>query len=78
MKDREKALKEVLGHHFIGHSRRIEALVKLVVGLLHLGSVSYSKLSKVTWKLLNKQGNSNTEERIAVVERLLSHLSKEQ
>lgn len=153
MKDTEKALKGVVGEHFIGHSRRLEMLVKLVIGLLHMGSVSYSKLSKVVnplverasnfkriqrfmkqfsfcqssyvqlvwslfverdqwvalsmdrtnwkfgkqninilvlgisykgtaipliWKLLDKQGNSNTEERIAVVERLLSHLSKEQ
>ena len=153
MKDSEKALKAVLQDHFIGHSKRLELLVKLVLGLLHLGSVSYSKLSKVlnpmvkrasnfkriqrfmkaysfsqqayiqlvwslfvekgnwvvlsmdrtnwkfvkrninilmlgisykgtaiplVWSLLDKRGNSNTSERIALIDRLLAHLNQQQ
>ena len=153
MKDREKELKAVLQDHFVGHSKRLELLVKLVIGLIHLGSVSYSKLSKVinpmvkrasnfkriqrfmkaysfsqqayvrlvwslfvekgtwvvlsmdrtnwkfgkrninilmlgisykgtaiplVWSLLDKRGNSNTSERIALIDRLLVHLNAQQ
>ncbi|MCH2046658.1 MAG: hypothetical protein MK212_21265 [Saprospiraceae bacterium] len=45
MKDSEKKLKEELSHHFSLHGQRMKMLVKLVLGLLKLGSISYSKLS---------------------------------
>lgn len=57
MKDSEKALKEELAAHFVGHSKRVEMLVKLLLGLLHLGSVSYSKLSKVINPLVQRASN---------------------
>lgn len=47
MKDSEKELEEALSSHFAGDLRRIRLLVKLILGLLKLGTVSYSKLSKV-------------------------------
>jgi hypothetical protein len=153
MKDSEKELKEELSRHFVAHGQRMTMLVKLIFGLLKLGTISYSKLSKVInpsverlsnfkriqrfmksftfcqqayiqlvwslfvgkrqwvalsmdrtnwkfgesninilmlgisykgtaipliWKLLDKRGNSNTEERIELLDGLLGHLSQEQ
>lgn len=153
MKDSEKELKEELSHHFVAHSQRIKMLVKLVLGLLKLGTISYSKLSLVinpkvkrcsnfkriqrfvkcfsfcqkayiqlvwhliasqqnwvalsmdrtnwkfgesninilmlgisykgtaiplVWMLLDKRGNSNTSERIELMEKLQQHLTDSQ
>ena len=153
MKDTEKALKEELSQHFIAQAQRICMLAKLILGVLKMGTVSYSKLSKVlnpnvkrdsnfkriqrfiklfnfckrayiqlvwrlfseegkyiiltmdrtnwkfgqsninilmlgisykgtaiplVWSLLNKRGNSNTKERIALMNELLERLSKKQ
>jgi hypothetical protein len=47
MKDTEKELKEELSQHFVAHGQRMKMLIKLILGLLKLGTVSYSKLSKV-------------------------------
>jgi len=153
MQDSEKSLEKELSKHFKGDKRRILVLTKLLIGILYLGSVSYSKLSKIlnplvkrasnfkriqrfikgfsfdrgmyiqfvwglfvkkenwvalsmdrtnwkfgnstinillvgisykgtaiplVWKLLNKEGNSNTRERIELLESLKRHLKEEQ
>ncbi|MFK7796133.1 MAG: IS4 family transposase [Aureispira sp.] len=153
MQDSKKVLESELGTHFKGDQRRLLVLTRLILGILHLGSVSYSKLSKVlnplvkrssnfkriqrfikgfsfdrgvyiqfvwglfvkknnwvimsmdrtnwkfgksninilligisykgtaiplVWKLLNKRGNSNTEERIELIESLKSYLKEDQ
>ena len=45
MKDTEKVLKEELSKLFEGQSQRLTMLSKLIIALLKLGTVSYSKLS---------------------------------
>lgn len=47
MKDTEKELKEELSQYFVAHGQRMKMLIKLILGLLKLGTISYSKLSKV-------------------------------
>jgi hypothetical protein len=47
MKDREKVLKEELPKLFEGHSQRLTMLSKLILGIVQLGTISYSKLSLV-------------------------------
>ena len=44
MKDTEKVLKEEISKIFEGHSQRLSMLSKLLIALLKLGTVSYSKL----------------------------------
>jgi len=57
MKDSEKALKEELSAHFAGHYKRLEMLAKLILGILKLGTISYSKLSKVINPNVQRQSN---------------------
>lgn len=57
MKDTEKELKEELGHHFVAHSQRMKMLVKLILGLLKLGTISYSQLSKVINPKVKRSSN---------------------
>lgn len=45
MKDTEKVLKEELSQIFKGQSQRITMLCKLLLGMIKLGTISYSKLS---------------------------------
>ena len=45
MKDTEKVLKEELSNHFAGQSQRLTMLAKIVIGMLKLSTISYSKLS---------------------------------
>ena len=45
MKDTEKVLKEELSKHFAGQSQRLTMLAKIVIGMLKLSTISYSKLS---------------------------------
>jgi len=47
MKDREKDLQEELSKIFSGQSQRLWMLSKLIMGLIQLGTVSYSKLCLV-------------------------------
>ena len=153
MKDTEKDLKDELSKVFAGQSQRLTMLSKLILSIIKLGSISYSKLSLVInpqvknasnfkriqrfvkcynfssqcyinfvwrlfeskdkwvalsidrtnwkfgkqninilligisykgtaipliWKLLNKRGNSSSEERIELINDLLKRLTKEQ
>jgi len=47
MQDTEKELKAEIKAYFDGDARRISMMVKLILGILKLGCVCYSKLSKV-------------------------------
>ena len=47
MEDTEKKLKEELSEYFVLHAQRMKVLIKLILGMLKLGTVSYSCLSKV-------------------------------
>ena len=57
MQDSKKVLESKLGAHFKGEQRRILVLTRLILGILHLGSVSYSKLSKVLNELVKRSSN---------------------
>lgn len=57
MEDSEKGLKEELSVHFAGHYKRLEMLSKLILGILKLGTISYSKLSKVINPNVQRQSN---------------------
>ncbi len=47
MEDRERQLEEQLSAHFIGNIQRQRMLSKLVLGMVQLGTISYSKLRLV-------------------------------
>ena len=57
MKDTEKVLKEELSKLFEGQSQRLSMLSKLIIALLKLGTVSYSKLSIVINPSVKKDSN---------------------
>jgi hypothetical protein len=57
MKDREKVLKEELPKLFEGHSQRLTMLSKLILGIVQLGTISYSKLSLVINPKVQKLSN---------------------
>ena len=57
MKDTEKVLKEELSKHFAGQSQRLTMLTKLILGILKLGTVSYSKLCLVINPSVQKDSN---------------------
>lgn len=57
MKDTEKVLKEELSKSFKGQSQRLTMLSKLILGLLKLGTVNYSKLSLVLNPLAKSSSN---------------------
>jgi len=57
MKDTEKVLKEELSKHFAGHSQRLSMLSKLIISLIKMGTVNYSKLSLVLNPLVDKLSN---------------------
>ena len=57
MQDKEKGLEKELKEHFKTHGRRMEMLVKLILGLLMLGSLNYSKLSKVINPRVQRSSN---------------------
>lgn len=56
-KNREKALKAELSHHFTGQAQRIVVLSKLILGMLQMSSVNYSKLSLVLNPLVKVSSN---------------------
>lgn len=57
MEDSKKALKEELNIHFTSHHMRLEMLIKLIWGLLKLGTISYSKLSEVINSTVRRVAN---------------------
>jgi len=57
MKYTEKVLKEELSKHFEGQSQRLVMLTKLILSILKLGTISYSKLSLILNPFVNKESN---------------------
>lgn len=57
MKDTEKVLKEELSQIFSGQSQRLTMLSKLLIGIIKLGTVSYSKLSVAINPLVKSSSN---------------------
>lgn len=57
MKDREKVLKEKLSRIFSGQSQRLSMLSKLIIGMIQLSTVSYSKLCLVINPSVKKSSN---------------------
>jgi len=57
MKGTEKVLKEELSQVFDGHSQRLTMLSKLLLSILKLGTVSYSKLSIALNPLVKSSSN---------------------
>lgn len=57
MKDTEKLLKEELSNHFSGQSQRLNMLAKLIIGMLKLSTISYSKLCLVINPTVKKDSN---------------------
>ena len=57
MKDTEKKLKEELCKHFVGQSQRLKMLTKLILSMLKLSTVSYSKLCLVLNPEVKKESN---------------------
>lgn len=57
MKDTEKVLKEELSKIFEGQSQRLSMLSKLIIALLKLGTVSYSKLCLAINPTVSKDSN---------------------
>jgi len=45
-KSKEKALKEELSQHFTGSPQRLTVLSKLILAVLQMSSINYSKLLK--------------------------------
>jgi len=57
LKDTEKQLKEELNRYFDGQNQRLTMLVKLVLALIKMCTVNYSKLSLVINPLVKKSSN---------------------
>lgn len=57
MKDTEKVLKEELSKIFSGQSQRLTMLSKLIIAMLKLSTISYSKLSLAINPLVKKASN---------------------
>lgn len=57
MKDTEKVLKEELSKQFEGQSQRLMMLSKLIISIVKLGTISYSKLCLVINPLVKKSSN---------------------
>lgn len=57
MKDTEKALKEKLSVHFLGQSQRLTMMSKLILAVLKMSTVNFSKLSLVLNPLVKKDSN---------------------
>lgn len=57
MKDREKVLKEELSNIFSGQSQRLSMLSKLLIGMIQLSTISYSKLCLVINPNVKKASN---------------------
>lgn len=57
MKDTEKVLKEELSKLFMGQSQRLSMLSKLIIGLIKLSTISYSKLCLVINPSVKKASN---------------------
>ena len=57
MKDTEKVLKEELSKIFEGQSQRLTMLSKLIIAMLKLGTVSYSKLCIAVNPLVKRDSN---------------------
>lgn len=57
MKDTEKFLKEELSKRFGGQSQRLNMLAKLILGMLKLSTISYSKLCLVINPCVKKDSN---------------------
>lgn len=57
MKDREKELEAQLSAHFIGRAQRKRMLAKLVLGIVQLGTINYSKLSLTVNPSVKKESN---------------------
>lgn len=57
MKNTEKVLKEELSQLFAGQSQRLTMLSKLIIGMLKLSTISYSKLCLVINPSVKKESN---------------------
>ena len=57
MQDSKKVLESKLGAHFKGDQRRLLVLKGLILSILPMGSVSYSKLNKVLNPLVKRSSN---------------------
>ncbi len=57
MKDTEKALKAKLSVHFLGQSQRLTMMSKLILAVLKMSTVNFSKLSLVLNPLVKKDSN---------------------
>lgn len=53
----EKVLKEELSKHFEGQSQRLQMMSKLLIAMIKMGSISFSKLSLVLNPLVKKSSN---------------------
>jgi len=57
MKDRKKELEEKLGHHISGKKQSLKMLSGLLLSILKMGSISYSKLSLVLNPWVKNESN---------------------
>lgn len=56
-KNKEKALKEELSQYFLGSHQRLTVLSKMILAVLQMSSVNYSKLALVLNPLVKVSSN---------------------